>query len=101
MKLVSVNLQKKLMFIPGLNILNLFIWFYNSFSWDKHINTRAKTISIFLSSSLPLVIVYILFDNLAPEFSVYLRYACAYFIPLLISFRLVKYQEVLMQTIKK
>ena len=62
MKPVPIKLQKAILLIPGINILCLPIWFYNSFIYDKKNDTLFQTLIIIFSSSVPLVLLQMMFD---------------------------------------
>lgn len=98
MKTIPTKIQRIIMLIPAVNILNLPIWFYNSFFFDKQTNTLPSTIMILCSSSIPFVALYLIVQNWIPQVTELVRYVCAYSVPLLIGYRLVRYQEKLLSS---
>lgn len=93
MKKISIETQKKMMYIPYINILNMFIWLYNCISLKPPRNCVPKTLTILFVNSLPLLLLQIILSNIWPAVANILTYINAYLIPLLISRGLINYQE--------
>jgi len=93
MKPVSVKMQKTIMYLPGVNIFCMPIWIYNSFYFNKQASTNAKSLYIVFSSSVPLMFLQIIVEYHLPTIGRIIGYVNAYLIPLLIGYRLAKYQE--------
>ena len=101
MKKVPISFQKMIMWIPGINVLNVPIWFYNSFFWDKHTKTIYKTMYIIMSTSLPVVVFDVLIRNFGINVLDGIRsILISYFFPFILGLRLVRYQEQLEQKMK-
>lgn len=96
MKIVSVETQKKIMYIPYVNILNLFIWLNNIRYMDVPYNGVPKTLLILFINSIPLVLIQSILVNTFPIVGNVLSYINVYLIPLLISRGLIRYQEQLL-----
>ena len=95
-KLISLRIQKVIMFIPFFNIFILFIWYYNTF---KTSNSR----KILLKAMIPIGIVLVCFsiiNNLLSEpflTTNYMRYIrnfiMLYLLPFTLGYVLIKYQK--------
>lgn len=96
LKPISIKMQKIIMFIPGINIFCLPIWLYNSFFYNKKHNTLLRSLYIIFSSTVPLMVLLIAVSYYFPATSDFLRKLNGYFMPLLLGYRLVKYQESLL-----
>lgn len=97
MKLISLNLQKKLMWIPAANVLNVPIWFWNSFYWDKKVKTLPKTLWILFTTGFPVMVLNALILNYVPQLVAVMEIIVGYLVPLILSHRLIRYQEELMK----
>ena len=92
---VSIKTQEKIMFIPWLNVMNIFFWFWNSISIYRTVRTLPRTIWIMFSSSLPLIILQLVVSRFHNTAGLVISYANIYFIPLLLSYRFIKYQKLI------
>lgn len=97
MKPVDIKIQKIIMYIPGINIFCLSIWFYNSFFFNKIKNTRIQSLIIVITSSVPLVILQMIVEFYLVDVGYYLGFLNSYLIPLLMGYRFVKLQEELLE----
>mgnify|MGYP003308138244 CR=1 FL=1 len=95
MKPVSINTQKRLLYIPYLNISILFIWLYNCVVTKDAASRVPKTLWIIFSSALPLSILQIIVVSYCPFTGNILAIINAYIIPLVIGHRLIQFQVVL------
>ena len=93
MKQISIDAQRRIMFIPFVNVANLFIWLYNSRNAYNTVNTLPRTLLILFSSTLPLEIISIIVSNLSPTIGDVLGCLNVYLGPLVASYRFIKYQE--------
>ena len=95
MKQVSINTQKRLLFIPYLNISILFLWLYNCICIKNKVSRVSKTLWILFSTAIPLCGLQIIVSSCYSSVGDVLEYINAYIIPLIIGYRLIRYQTVL------
>ena len=81
------------MIIPGLNMLCLPIWLYNSYYYKKNRDTKWQTLFIVFTSAVPLFLLDVFISEVIPGMNGFSYFAIGYLLPFLISFRLIKYQE--------
>ena len=93
MKIVSIKMQRILMFIPYLNILNLFIWVYNCRCANISAAVFGRSLLLIFAHAFPFAALHILLANLFPELSGKFAFLFMYGMALSISYGLIKYQE--------
>ena len=93
MKPVSIETQKKLMFLPWLNILNLFIWSYNFLCMKYPFSVACKSIALFLGCSLPLFLLEVALTYIFPSSKLVISFIGSYLVPLCTSFAFIRMQE--------
>ena len=93
MKPVTIKVQKIIACIPGLNILCIPIWLYNSFYYERAQSTLFRSLTIILSSAALLTLLQMLGDFYLPNVGRLLGSINSYLIPAIIGFRLIKLQE--------
>ena len=93
MKPVSIKMQEKIMFIPYLNYANIPILLYNSIFFYKSVHTSLKSLWIFSSTCLPLIIAQQCFSVILPTVGVVILYVNAYIIPVILGYRFVHLQK--------
>ena len=81
------------MYLPGVNILCMPIWIYNSFYFNKQASTNTKSLYIVFSSSVPLMLLQVIAEYYLPMVGRIIGYINAYLVPLLIGCRLAEYQH--------
>lgn len=101
MKPIPLNIQKRLMWIPAANVLIMPIWFWNSFYWDKKVKTLPKTLWILFTTGFPVMVLNVLIMVYAPHLETVMNVVCGYLVPLVLSHRLIRYQEELNETINR
>ena len=94
MKPVSVEFQRKILFIPFINSILPFIFFYN-FNFFYKEASGPRLFWIFFSSTLPFMIFQLVISGLLsnPTVDLILYYVIAYTMPLLLGYRSVNLQE--------
>lgn len=92
MRPISLKIQKVIMFIPYVNILNLFFWLYNSVFYFKAKKTFARSLWILLSTLCPLMFFQLLVAEHFVSVGRIISYLNIYAIPLILSYRFIKYQ---------
>lgn len=96
--MVSIKIQKIIMFIPILNFSLFFIWLYNYSRMRPNIMLFLKSLFVAFGCSLPIVIICILIDQLHNEILLYLtKFIMLYIIPLSIGLGLVRYQQKILE----
>ena len=90
---ISTETQKTIMYIPFINVSNLFIWLLNSFSLKIPYNGVPQTFWIMMKNSVPLVAAQIIISNFSIVAGNIVGAISGYLIPLLISRDLIKLQE--------
>lgn len=95
MNRVSIKTQKILMFIPYVNIINLFIWLYISTHQFKEKNTFLRSLWILFSTLGPLVFAQVTLSQFLPTLGTLMSYANIYMIPFVLGYRFIRYQETL------
>lgn len=93
MKPVSIQIQQKIMFIPYVNMVNIFIWFYNSVCLHVSSSVVARSLGIIFISFVPLAAIQTVVAKIFPDVGHFLSYLNSYIIPLFISYGLIKYQQ--------
>lgn len=93
MNRISTAVQRRIMFIPIVNVANLFIWLYNARYMYRSVTTVPKTLWILISSLLPYSILYTVFSDNSPLLAEILPYIGSYFCPLIMGYHLIRYQE--------
>ena len=93
MKSISINAQKKMMYIPFVNILVLHIWLYNYTISKKPWAVFCKSLLIILGYSLPIAGIIMFLSAAFPSLEKILVLGGAYCIPLAYSYGLIEYQE--------
>lgn len=94
MKPVTVKFQKKILFIPVINSIFPFVFFYNFQFFYKEASSP-RLFWIFFSSTLPLIIFQLIISGLLsnPTVDLILDYVIAYTMSLLLGYRSVSLQE--------
>ena len=93
MKPVSINTQKKIMYIPIVNLANMFIWLYNSIAFYKNVNTMPRT---FITLILVVCPCYLINEYLIPNHPFFGRIVLTiygYAVPVIISYQFIKFQK--------
>ena len=93
MKPISTKIQEKIMFIPYLNYANIPILLYNSIFFLKSVHTSLKSLWIFFSTCLPLIIAQQCFFVILPTVGVVIFYVNAYIIPVILGYRFIRLQK--------
>ena len=93
MKQISVDIQRRIMFVPVINIANIFIWLFNARNAYKTVNTLPRTLLILFSSVIPLEIISLVVANYSPDIGNIIGLLNAYLGPLAAGYWLIKYQE--------
>lgn len=92
----TIQLQKRLMFIPYVNIFNLFIWLYTCIQYFKVWEVLSKTAFILVSTFLPAFVFQFIVSDYFPLLANALSYIVAYVGPTVMSYRLILLQEKLL-----
>ena len=94
MKPVSVKFQRKILFIPVINSILPYVFFYN-FQFFYKDASSPRLFWIFFSSTLPLIIFQLIISGLLsnPTVDRILDYVTAYTISLLLGYRSANLQE--------
>ena len=96
MRPISIRTQKKLMYIPIVNLANMFIWLYNSIVLYKNINTTPRSFITLLLAVFPCYLIDEYFVPRSPIFGTIVLTAYGYAVPVIISHCFIKYQEELL-----
>lgn len=95
-KLISLRIQKVIMFIPFVNCFSLFIWLYNYSRTSKKLNVLLKSLLAIWAISIPFLILSILLSKIFPQ-SVIAHtiesFVMLYIVPCVVGFVLIKYQK--------
>ena len=90
---ISTKAQRKIMFIPIINIFNLFICLLNCCCKRIPMITFLKVYLSLFGYTLPPALVYGILLHIFPTFEQVLTPLAIYLIPLIMSFGLIKFQE--------
>lgn len=90
--MISVKVQKYIVFIPFVNCLILFIWVYNYGKMKNDFKVFAKSLLIIGAIGLPLTMIQIIVTNLFGTAHI-LDLLMVYVTPLLIGLGLIQYQK--------
>ena len=93
MNIVPIKTQRIIMYIPYVNVLNIFFWLYNSLNMNIPYRGVPQTLKVFMMSSIPLVVLQTVLSNINGNLGIILGYLNGYLIPLFIGMGLIKYQE--------
>ncbi len=93
MNTISLDTQKKLMFLPFINLFNLFIYLYNCTCVDIPIGKTLKGGFWALVSVLPIMTIQFVLYTYVPAVGNITGYMVMYFGPMLMSFVLIRYQD--------
>ena len=99
MGIIKLSFQKKLVFIPFLNPLILFIWVYNWKKAGEPFSVFVKSLLLIWGISIPIIIVQIVLQNVFGTYPIVmsiLAYAVMYLLPLSVGLGLISYQEKLL-----
>ena len=90
---ISVSLQSKLIWIPFVNTIVLFLWLYNYMHYEKQsFGLWNKSVFYTVGHTIPCVIVFILLGHFFPSVG-FIGILASYVIPLVIGFALVRFQK--------
>ena len=104
MKLISFKAQKIIMFVPYVNIINMYIYLYNCKQMNIHRLGFPKALLIVFANALPLLILGTIVDSafaLPAHILTVLSNVNAYLVPLLIGRGLIKYQQQLLDEVSR
>lgn len=94
---VSVKTQRLIMYIPLVNVVNMFICIYNHYAVPNKKKNNLRSVGYLLSYSIPAAIgyslLYRLVANRIPAMEPLLYALGIYLVPLIMSFGLIKFQE--------
>ena len=93
---IPLKVQRIIMFIPYVNVLNLFIWLNNSRMLNAPRNGVPRMLRIMFSCAIPFSCIQVFTSLYFPEYSDWVSTACVYLLPLLIGRGLIKYQNQLL-----
>lgn len=96
---IKLSFQRKLVFIPILNPLILFIWVYNFRKAGEPFGVFAKSLLLIWGISIPIVVVQIVIQKVFSAYPVIFNvvdYAVMYLLPLAVGLGLISYQEKLL-----
>jgi hypothetical protein len=79
------------MYIPVLNIFNIFIWLYLCITEFVHDKTSTPTLTIFFTTGVPFLMFRIIVPNDAKLLLEVASFLFSYFFPLFFSMRILKY----------
>lgn len=91
--MISIELQKRLLYIPIINLSVLFIYYYNALMMKVSTATLLKGGVVAVITVAPIVAIQLLISQVAPDFSTFSGYLVIYFAPLAIATGLIRYQE--------
>lgn len=93
MRPISIATQKKIMYIPIINLANMFIWLYNSVILYKNINTTPRSLLTIFLTVLPCYLINEHLIPCSPIFGKIVLTIYGYAIPVIISHCFIRYQE--------
>ena len=93
MKPVSIATQKKLLWIPIVNISILYIWIYNAFMLKVRCMDVLKSNLVMFACAIPGAILMLLVSNYYPALEELMSVICSYLIPLCLGYGLIRFQE--------
>lgn len=93
MRPISIRIQKKLMYIPIVNLANIFIWLYNSIVLYKNINTTPRSFITLLLAVFPCYLINEHFVPYSPIFGTIVLAVYGYSVPVILGHCFIKYQE--------
>lgn len=93
MKPVSVEIQRKIMYIPYVNYVIPLLFLYNTHLCYEKSLSRIRVLWIFFSSCLPLIILAQLVYRFHPAIGTISEHLNAYLIPLILGYRFTNLQE--------
>lgn len=97
MKPISTQIQKIIAIIPGVNILCLPIWLYNTHFFKSIPGIKWRSLWIIFSSGVPLTLAEVLISDLSKHVAIVIGYLTF----LLIGWRLSKLQEAIENGMKQ
>ena len=97
MNLISIETQKKLMYIPYLNALNYFIWFINLLRAKVPASCCAKGFWSIIVHTLPIWFVITAVGRLLPGFSILFGFCAMYFPGIAMSVAVINFHEKYLQ----
>lgn len=92
MKPLSTDIQKKIIYLPGINITIPFIFLYNCLFLKNPMKVLPTALMIIITSFLPFEICALFIVKAYPSITEVVEFINAYLISLVIGYRLVKYQ---------
>ena len=93
MRRISITTQQKIMFIPYINWLNTFIWLYNYHCAKYSLIIALKSIVIEVSCLAPFLLIEIFTSRFFPDIEHIVAGLNSYFMPLSLSWALIKFQK--------
>lgn len=90
---ISIELQKRIMYLPIVNISVLFIYYYNALLMKLSTKTLLKGGLLALLFAAPIMAMQFVISQIAPGFSNFSGYLVIYLAPLAIDMELIHYQE--------
>ena len=93
MNLISIETQRKLMYIPFLNLLNYFIWFINIVRAKVPTSCWAKGFWSIVVHAIPVWFVCTALGRIIPGIVAIAWICTIYFTPLAMSYGSIKFQE--------
>ena len=93
MKIVSTDTQKRMVFIPVINVVPLFITLYNMFVLNEGPRTLFKLYGYIIIYSITPSIIGIIIGQMIPGLLTPFGIFMMYVIPLLTSIGVIKFQE--------
>ena len=97
MKAISIKTQRCIMFIPFINVSTLFICIYNLHVVQNIRKHELKMLAYLFAYNFPTAIgysvIYRLLDKNMPGLAPFVYMFALYFIPLIMSYSLIKFQE--------
>ena len=92
MKPISLDTQKKIVFIPYANIAVPFIWVFNCVAQTRTVTVFLRTFFIVFSTVIPLFIFQVYLSGY-PKMDFIRVLITGYLIPVVIGVRLIRYQD--------
>ena len=93
MRPVSLDIQKKIVYWPGINIFIIPIWLYNCCVLGCLHRFMFKTLFIFFSSAIPLIALQIIAYYSFPQIYEIISLIVGLSVPIIIGTRLIRLQE--------
>lgn len=90
---ISTKVQRKLMFIPYVNTLVMFIWLYNCRKAKMNMTVFMKSLLLIFAVVIPSAIVQVVISKLFPNIGGISACIMSYLTSLLIAYCLIRFQE--------